>query len=106
MSRLNKLIFQFSCKIGGNEDEFEGEATSFINIYCLSFFFLLSFDISNTQIATIDPFEGTILYVCVCCNKLFILFHFNVLNKTLKSVYINCRVDYKMGLYPLHHSSI
>ena len=71
--------------------------------YCLSFFFLLLFDISNAQIATIDPYEGTIL--CVCCNKLFISFHFNVLNEPLKSVYINCMVDYKIGLYPLHHSS-
>ena len=66
--------------------------------YCLSFFFLLSFDISKAQIATIDPSKGTILCVFVCCNKLFISFHFNVLNEPLKSVYISCKVDYKIGL--------
>ena len=42
----------------------------FVYCYCLLFFLVLSFDISNAQNATTDPSEGTLslslfMYVCV-----------------------------------------
>ena len=99
MTHLSKLIFHVKQEEMKMNLKVQPPASSiFAYGNCLSFFFLLSFDISSTQIATIDPSKGTILCVCVCCNKLFISFHFNVLNEPLKSVYISCRVDYKIGL--------
>ena len=84
--------------------------------YCLLFFFLVSFDISKAQTATIDPFEGTIpslplspsvcVYVVINCS-----FHFisTFWYKPLKSVYINCnkpnlyRVGSKWNCSKAHH---
>ena len=65
--------------------------------YCLLFFFLVSFDISNAQTATTDPSEGTTLSLSVY----FVInssFHFMSIYwyEPLKSVYMSCN---KPNLY-------
>ena len=47
--------------------------------YCLLFFFLVSFDISNAQTATTDPSEGTTLSLSLSLFVYFVItssFHF------------------------------
>ena len=106
INELIYFIFIFFKPKSGTGRNLPKSSSIFVYGYCLLFFFLVSFDISNAQTPTTDPSEGTTLSLSLSLSLcvhfvIYSSFHFISIywHEPLKSVYMNCNKPnpYRVG---------